>query len=157
MKSAVCTILPATPTRGDVCYRSSDGSFHICVVDGTWSSFNTFKEYELFEVSTRGVWINGDPIYRKVVDCSPLGPGPGKSVPHNIIGIRQIVRLKGTATDTTAPLLNPFIEQIGQQDNFSSADTLTLSVDDTNVNIGHTGGQGAFDTAYVIVEYTRDP
>ncbi len=61
---------------------------------------NTVAEslsYSTTEQKTGGVWIDGKPIYRKVVNFGALLNTANKTVAHNIANIDKIVKMFGNS------------------------------------------------------------
>lgn len=54
--------------------------------------------YSTSEVKTNKVWIDGKPIYRKVIDCGALPNNNTKNIPHNIGALSNVISLNGMAT-----------------------------------------------------------
>lgn len=94
-------------------------------------------------MKTGATWINGKPIYRKVVEFGYLPNAGSKSIPHGITGIEQVVRLDAIATGSDGN--NIFL---GYSDTFqvncnSSIILIATSFDARTIN------------AIVILEYTK--
>lgn len=51
--------------------------------------------YSTNEVDTGKTWIDGKPIYRKVVDCGLLPNNTFKDVSHNISNLDEIINING--------------------------------------------------------------
>jgi len=155
MKQTLCSVLPATPTVGDVVYRD-DGTFYCCFADGVWTQVGgaTPKVYSTTEQLTNATWVNGDPIYRKVIDLGGLPTVPGSNTPHGIVGLRLVTDMWGVATDTGP---GPYSSiQLGHANSVLFL-VIRLTVDQTNINILVGDDWTAYDSAYVVLEYTRDP
>ena len=96
-----------------------------------------------------GTWINGKPIYRKVVNIGALPNATTKNTAHNITDIDYIVRFYGTAADTskhTIPLphVHPANVSYG----------VLVQVSKVNVEI-ETGYNRSAYSGYITIEYTK--
>lgn len=107
-----------------------------------WALTGDYRVYSTDE-QIIGTWINGKPIYRKVIDFGPLPNATVKEVPHGISNIESIVTIRGIAGFMPIPrihkesVLNVGIEA-------GPVNVLIL----TNYNFSST-------SAYVIMEYTK--
>lgn len=85
-------------------------------------------------------WIDGKPVYRKVVDYGALNAGMGtKSVAHNITGVDTWIRAAGVFANGSNETL------------FKDS---SMTVDATNVNISTPVNQSEYSGS-VILEYTK--
>lgn len=98
-----------------------------------------------------GTWIDGKPIYRKVIDFGELPNAGFQNVAHNIKGLDSVICLRGIAKTTT----NNFypIPFVGNGAMFNNA-TATMRINATEVTIATTTDVSSH-TAYVILEYTK--
>ena len=55
------------------------------------------KEVYSTEEQVVGTWIDGKPIYRKVVDCGSLADTGIKTIPHGITNLKIIIDIRGVA------------------------------------------------------------
>lgn len=95
-----------------------------------------------------GSWIDGSPIYRKVIDFGTLPNNTNKFVNHNVSNIKTLVKLKGMATDGSTFILIP---HSNPNDNYTA---VLISANATTVHI-RTGSNRSNYTPYVIMEYTK--
>ena len=114
------------------------------------SSGGSSDIYSLEEVKTNKVWIDGKPIYRKVVDYGPLPNNDTVTVNHNIKDIGRIVQFSGVAVrydnDT---LYIPYVT-------FNELNMGGILIYMTNETIGiRTTNDRSKYSAYIIVEYTK--
>lgn len=102
------------------------------------------------EQKTGGVWIDGKPIYRKVVDFGALPDNTAKTIAHNIANLSKIIDLKGIAIDTSDHTYLPLP--------YSSAVNITssvsLNVSGSNVSIRTSQDRSRYN-CYVFIEYTK--
>jgi hypothetical protein len=66
-----------------------------------WSRSNTAGKFDTDEVNTHQSWIDGKPIYRKVIDVGAFPNSSIKEVSHNIRGIDQVIKIHGLAKNST--------------------------------------------------------
>lgn len=90
-------------------------------------------------------WVDGKPIYRKVIDFGALPLTTTKNVAHGLTGVAEIVSLSGIAIDdaTTFASALPLPSEV-----------TALTIDTTNVSVTTASDLTAYDQAYVVVEYT---
>lgn len=109
---------------------------------------NMINEYSTKEKIV-GKWIDGKPIYRKVINTAELPNNSGKKIDHNISNIDNILSTKGWAFRSTD---NIFL-------NLPSAtyDSAAIScyADKKSIIIITYTDRSTFTVSYVIVEYTK--
>ena len=101
------------------------------------------NSYSTNEIKTGGTWIDGKPIYRKVVDIGTLPDTTSKSVLHNIQNIDKVLETKLVASDNISSIVC----------NFGGKELATyVSMENIFIVSGNnfTGYSG-----YVIIEYTK--
>lgn len=105
-------------------------------------------DYSTTEVKTNKIWINGKPIYRKVIQASPISAGSMNRTAHNISNLDIFTIVYGNAYSGTScyALTRASAGNINQ--------TCEFSVDPTNVRFS-CGSGVAFDSAIAILEYTK--
>lgn len=105
--------------------------------------------YSTSEVNTNETWINGKPIYKKVVDIGTLPNATTKQVNHDITNIDRIIKLYGVAWETgsTWTIVLPASSPTG-------SNNINLSASGTVLNI-QTGTNRTDWSGYVVVEYTK--
>ena len=98
-----------------------------------------------------GTWIDGKPIYRKVIDFGILPNSTNKEVQHNISNLQNFVKIDGIAIRND----NNFWQAIPLT--YRSADTgynTALTVTQSKVVITCDADRSMFN-GYVILEYTK--
>ena len=105
-------------------------------------------DYSTSEVNTGLKWINGKPIYRKVVNFGALPNSTYKIINHNISNINFIVKVECVTTDGTYYFEIP---RAGIP-NMYSVDLYTTK---TKITIETSIDYSAYTTTYVILEYTK--
>ena len=118
----------------------------------TQDAIDTLAVYSTSEVIV-GKWIDGKPIYRKVIDCGALPNTASISVNTGISNISEVIKYYGVASGATTSLVLPYV---GGNSNVS---------DRINCYIYITNGSAAivFNTfqdmsgynAKMIIEYTK--
>ena len=107
------------------------------------------KEVYSTEEQIVGTWIDGKPIYRKVIDCGALPNSTLKQVPHGISDIDAIVSFNGVTfakNKTATPI--PYVYT-------DSINTVSLFLEGTNVCIQTFGDKTSYINTYVTLEYTK--
>jgi hypothetical protein len=102
--------------------------------------------YSTTEQLTGGKWIDGKPIYRKVIDFGALPNANTKNVAHNITNIGDIVNVSIIAKSSTEYLLLA----TGK----NSVTDFNAWITKTNINI-HTDSNRSSYNAITILEYTK--
>lgn len=93
-----------------------------------------------------GKWIDGKPLYRKVVNLGALPNATSKQVAHNISNLSSVVTLHGMAIDYRF-LPVPFSAT-------SNAYAISIFADATNITI-MAGNDRSGATGFAIIEYTK--
>ena len=110
-------------------------------------SINTYSSNEI----RIGTWIDGKPLYRKVVSFGALPNATTKQVAHNITNIDFITNYIILAKNPTykyylsIPATNP-------ANNIYSASGY---IDNTNIVIATGDNKTGYTTCYVVIEYTK--
>ena len=105
--------------------------------------------YSTTEQKTGGVWIDGKPIYRKVVDFGNLPNATEKLVAHNISNIDKYTHIYGVALNSSNE--NTYPLPFGYP---SSNNSIGLIANLTNVRINTVVNLSPL-YAYVVLEYTK--
>ena len=104
---------------------------------------NNSNSYSTNEIKTGGKWIDGKPIYRKVVDIGTLPDTTYKSVLHNIQNLNKVLEAKLVANDST----NNVVCNFGGSEMKVFIDSIDVIVSTSNNFSGYSG--------YAILEYTK--
>lgn len=119
------------------------------VVNGACTQVDNSISYSTTETKV-GAWIDGKPIYRKVVNFGALPNATSKSVAHNISNIAMITNIRGVAlnpsTNTYLPL--PYTTTTATQN-------LQLYANLTNITANTGFNLSIYTTTYIILEYTK--
>lgn len=136
----------ATPDTGDEDAQPvnvvESGNMHAVTSNAVAESLS----YSTTEQKTGGVWTDGKPIYRKVVDFGALPNNSTKSVAHNISNIDNVMSISIIAKSSSEFL----ILSTGKNGVTDFNAWVTL----THVNI-HTDSDRTNYNAYATVEYTK--
>lgn len=119
------------------------------VPDG-WESVDDPNSYSTTEVKTDKTWIDGKPIYRKVIDIGNLPNATTKAVNSGINNISSVTKLYGIATAGSAVIPIP--------DPYPGSGTYTTRMTyDTTTNqiIVSSDADRSGYSGYVIIEYTK--
>lgn len=95
-----------------------------------------------------GKWIDGKPLYRKVINFGSLPDTSDKDVAHNISNIGDLVNITGMTWNS-----NKFFHPLPFSAN--STNQIRLEASLSNVKITTYSSWTAYTTTYVILEYTK--
>ena len=111
------------------------------------SGWTAIESYSTNEIKTGENWIDGKPLYRKVINIGNLPNTGTKNVALNITNLSQIINMYGyaIANDFTLPL--PYIST-------SAEYQVGIQVAGNNLQIVTGFDRSAF-AGYVVVEYTK--
>ena len=125
---------------------------------------NKIKELSKEVYSTNetviGTWIDGKPIYRKVVDLGILPNTITVRIPHNIDNLDRIISMKGMAKSSNQNLLLRFRYSVGKN-GFNRDGTVKLNTVPSNIYeeqgniVVYTLSDRSEMTGYVILEYIK--
>lgn len=137
-----------TGTKAEWNNLSSAEKARYLIVNFTDDSDAQNKDYySTSEVKTNKVWIDGKPIYRKVVDCGALPNATTKNVAHNIANLDNLVSLKGYAISDYIRIPLPYVRPGGN-------DSVGLLLVSTNIRLETISNMSSY-SACVILEYTK--
>ena len=97
-----------------------------------------------------GWWIDGEPLYRKTVDCGALPNGTTKMVPHGILDIGFCTRVFGTSFNTEGNISLTIPHSAG-----NAQSDVALYVQGENIVIYAGMNRSAFNPTRVTIEYTK--
>jgi len=108
---------------------------------------NVYSDYSATEKLTGEKWIDGKPLYRKVINIGAMPNASSKSVAHGA-SIDTCIHIYGFAVTGAVRVPLPFVS--------SSSITAAMAINLNSGNIDITAGtdRTAF-TGYVIIEYTK--
>ena len=105
--------------------------------------------YSTEEVFTGSYWIDGKPIYRKVVDFGILPNATNKTVAHNISNIDKIISISGWTSNNTQTLPLPYTNPSGL------SYQIMVYANTTNVIVRTAIDRREYTTTYITLEYTK--
>ena len=108
------------------------------------SASNNYSSFE----QVIGKWINGKPLYRKVIDFGSMPNNTSKDVAHGITNLSRIITFNAIMSNNSTNFPIP----IAQPSNTSL--TAYAYVTNTNVHIETTTNRSSY-TAFVILEYIK--
>ena len=111
------------------------------------NKLHTYSEKE----QVIGKWINGKPVYRKVVNCGTLPNATSKSVASNLTNLEEVIDIYGfsRAEDMTRIPI-PFASTT------AVANNVQISVNSSNnIEIRAGTNRSSFTTTYIVLEYTK--
>ena len=119
--------------------------------DNTYSCdyLNGGLDYSTGEIKTGGTWIDGKPIYRKVVNFGVLPNTNTKSVNHNISNIKNVIKIDGIFSKQN------FFAPMPASDTLNIAYQVKLYMNNESVVIS-TANDRSDCSAYIILEYTKN-
>lgn len=103
--------------------------------------------YSTNETYTNKVWIDGKPIYRKVLDIGTLPDTAAKSVAHGISSLGTVVKLYGMVTNNIGYLPLPFVST-------GTTHCIMCAATETTVEIT-TGVDRTQFSGWIAIEYTK--
>ena len=109
------------------------------------------NSYSTAEVKTGGKWIDGKPIYRKVVDFGALPNATIKGVSFDNINADTFVKIEGIAMNNSGSAVTiPFA------DTSAATQSIAIFINSSSVSIS-TGATNRSDytKCYITIEYTK--
>ena len=94
-----------------------------------------------------GTWIDGKPLYSKVVNLGALPDNDTKSIAHSIQNLKRVVKLEGFAGSS--------LNKGGITLPHATNTPIALYADDTNVSVKTTSNATGYTEAYAFVYYTK--
>ena len=112
------------------------------------NTINENNSYSTEEHATGKKWIDGKPIYSKVIDCGALPNNTETFTDLNIQNLATVVSLKGMANNGAGTFLPlPYIDS-------SLTNCVQMAVANNKISIVTNGNRSTF-SAVAIVEYTK--
>ena len=115
------------------------------------NTINENNSYSTTEQPTGAKWIDGKPIYRKVIDCGALPNNTTKTVNHNISNLGKVIRLYGFANNAAGTdfITLPFVDTAN-----SATFNTSLRATDTQITLSSANNMASF-SGYAVIEYTK--
>ena len=98
-----------------------------------------------------GTWIDGKPLYRKVINFGQLPNATSKSVAHGISNLKHIVKMEGVASASGGNLFIP-IPNVDTSTTYN----INLYANASNVVIKTSSDRTSMTICYVIIEYIKN-
>lgn len=119
-------------------------------ITGLTSKTNNLSNYSSNEINTGATWIDGKPIYRKVVNTGQMPSNTNsKFVATGISGTVNVIKLYGMAKTS-----DNFAITLPEASN-GYIIRLSFRGSDNNIQIQAQTDRSAYRTSYVVVEYTK--
>lgn len=117
--------------------------------DNITTQISNLGNYSETEHLTGKYWVDGKPIYRKVVNFGILPNSANKTVNHNVSGISNWVSFYGiTWNNAKTAMILPHVD-------LDSSYSVALWVTSTAITIKTGQNRNEFANCYVILEYTK--
>ncbi len=94
-----------------------------------------------------GTWIDGKPLYRKVVNLGTLPNNDTKSIAHSIQNLKRVVKLEGFAGSSS--------HKGGITLPYAANTPISLYADNTNISVKTSSNVSGYTEAYAFVYYTK--
>lgn len=107
------------------------------------------EEYSTMETKTSGIWVDGSPIYRKVINFGALPNATTKTVDHNITGLSTVINVYGVANYANGVAL-----PLSFAAPANNVNAVGLNLTSTGVQIT-AGTDRSTASAYIVIEYTK--
>ena len=108
------------------------------------------NSYSTDEVKTGGKWIDGKPIYRKVVNFGALPNATIKGITFDNINADTFVKIEGVAMSNNDAITIPFT------DTSMATQSIAIFVNSTSISISTgTVNRSDYNKCYITIEYTK--
>lgn len=107
--------------------------------------------YSTSEINTGATWIDGKPIYRKVVEIGVLPNATTKTVAHGISNLGRVIHLYGTFVNSPYKWATIPWASTGA----STGNNISCELDSSDVKVTTGVDRTMDDNCYVIIEYTK--
>ena len=114
---------------------------------------DSISQYSTTETSTGGTWIDGKPIYRKVIELGAITQGTTKSVNHGA-SIDSLINAYGIAYYENKSAYFIFPRTGFSNSSPNSGWDLNAFIDASAIVI-QTGSSGSYDGGHIVLEYTK--
>ena len=115
---------------------------------------DSISQYSTSETTTGKTWIDGKPIYRKVVTTSGFVGQGINNIAHGISSLDTIVDFKLFMLNSSGELTMP-VPRIGyKSSNYAESFSNYAYVSSTNI-VFTCGSQSNYSSGYAIIEYTK--
>ena len=118
--------------------------------DNVVAQLNEERSYSTEEVNTGKKWIDGKPIYRKVIDCGALPNNANKDVAFTFSGIDMIINIKAISSSSTSIITIPRASSTANQ----CVDIYAYKPSDI-IRISTSMDYSGYTKTYITIEYTK--
>ena len=115
------------------------------------TGYEEVNSYSTSEVKTGDTWIDGKPIYRKVIEIGALPNNYYKSVNHNILNLNKVIKLYMIVHISDGTFYQANMQ--GTTTLFGG-NTVTVRGNTTQIQVATTADYSTH-TGYAIIEYTK--
>jgi hypothetical protein len=122
--------------------------------NGVYDKFYDETNLENYSTEERriGTWIDGKPLYRKVISCGALPNATSKSVAHGIANLDTFTSVRGIAMATNYK----YTKTLPSATPSDLKGAIGLDVSDTSIFISTGLDRTEYTKSYVILEYTKN-
>jgi len=106
---------------------------------------NPGPNYSTGEIDTGSEWIDGSPIFRKVIEIGALPDSAAKLVNHGLTAPFTIIHYYGFATDGTASIALPT----------GAPNPISITSDATQINVTTTTDLSSLTSCFLTIEYIK--
>ena len=145
-----CWIAPGTYDRKAAAGGAETERTSWAVIDSAGGGGSSVADYSLAEHLTGENWIDGAPIYRKVIPTGYLPNASTMLIAHGVTGVAKAFAPAGEVTNGTVPALPvPYIDPSALSDGIG-----VIWLDDTNFRI-ETGSNRTTYSGHIVLRYTK--
>lgn len=117
-------------------------------------NWDSISHYSTTETSTGKTWIDGKPIYRKVIVTSGFTGNATSNIAHGISSIGDVVDFRFYLKNPTGELILP-VPRIGYSgSDFNESFSNYAYISKTNI-VFTCGSSSSYSSGYAIIEYTK--
>lgn len=126
----------------------------VCQKDNTTKNIKEYIDesevYSTSEVKTNKVWIDGKPIYRKVIKYTSALSSGNNSIPHGISDLGELVSVSGYTKYSTSYYAMGAFENANNFINISIVSSINITV-----SVGTSWSSSFTNGCTLIIEYTK--
>ena len=142
-----CTLPTGQTMNGQTSFTIIAGKIlELELIGSVWIDLN--NDYYSTTEQVIGKWIDGKPLYRKVVNFGSLPNAAYKMVEHGISNIDNVTRLEGVASDGVVYFPMPYLPPS------NNIYAVSVYISEGIINV-ETGMDRTSYTAKIIIEYTK--
>lgn len=156
-----CTKVHLDSGTGTVEVRNIEASTTLTAITLTYTkttdsaiplAVKTTPSYEIYSTDEQiiGQWIDGSPVYRKVVDCGTVDAGQIKNVNHNISNLSRPIFIECMGYNTEESRWN-IIPRVDNAINYQRG----LGISSTQIVIGNSTNAQQLTDVIAVLTYTK--